>query len=172
MSTQADYTAEEWDLIVSGPVVAGTTIVFADPALFGSIKESAAIAKAINDYGQTSSVELIQAIGAAVRGGQKPKTPQVPKEQGPKGALKYLIAESRRAVDLVQGKSPEEAEPYAQYLLDIAQKTAESSKEGGFLGIGATRVSEQEKAVLARLAEELDLKTDESAEGHESLETE
>jgi hypothetical protein len=162
MSTQADYTAEEWNLVTSGPVVAGTTIVVADPAFFGAIKESAAIAQAIVASGQTSQVELIQAIAAAGKGGQKYQTPDVPKDQGTEGAMKMLIAECRRAVKLVKEKSPDEAKDYAQYLVYIAQVTAESSKEGGFLGIGATRVSEQETAAIDRLAEALGVSSEQS----------
>jgi hypothetical protein len=159
VSNQSDYTAEEWNLIVSGPLVAGSTIVVADPAIFGSIKESAAMAKAIAERGQSSEVELIQAIGAAVRGGHKPQTPDIPKVQGTEGAMKALVAECRRAVKVVLEKSPDEAEAYAQYLLDIAEVTAEASKEGGFLGFGATRVSEQEKAALQQLSEGLNIET-------------
>ena len=54
MSKQEDYSTEEWNLIASGPVVAGMTIVVADPAFFGAMKESAAIAKAIIAAGQTN----------------------------------------------------------------------------------------------------------------------
>jgi Ni,Fe-hydrogenase I small subunit len=162
MSTQADYTAEEWNLVTSGPVIAGTTIIVADPAFFGAIKESAAIAQAIVASGQTSQVELIQAIAAAGRGGQKYQTPDVPKDQGTEGAMKMLIAECRRAVKLVKEKSPDEAKDYAQYLVYIARVTAESSKEGGFLGIGATRVSEQESAAIDRLAEALGVSSEQA----------
>jgi hypothetical protein len=157
MTTQSDYTPEEWNQIVGGPMVAGTAIVVADPAFFGAIKESAAIARAIVEFGQNSEVELIQAIGAAVSGGYKVQTPEVPKDQGTQGALKALIAESFQAVKTIQEKSPEEAEAYARYLVDIAQVTADSSKEGGFLGIGATRVSDQEKAALQQLADALEI---------------
>jgi hypothetical protein len=159
VSKQSDYTAEEWNVVVSGPIVAGSAIAVADPAIFGSIKESAAMAKAIAERGQSSEVELIQAIGAAVRGGHKPQTPDIPKDQGAEGAMKALIAECRRAVKVVLEKSPDEAEPYAKYLLDIAEVTAEASKEGGFLGFGATRVSEQEKAALQQLAEGLNIQS-------------
>ena len=157
MSTQADYSNEEWNLIVAGPVVAGTTVIAADPAVFGSIKESAAMAKAISQYGTNSSVELIQSISASVRAGHKFQQTQIPKDQGSQGALKALIAECQKAVKIVHAKSAAEAEGYAQFLLDIAKITAESSKEGGFLGIGAVRVSQQEEAALQRLAEALNL---------------
>ena len=160
MTNQSYYTPEEWKVVVSGPAVAGTLIVAADPAFFGAIKESAAIAQAIIKAGQTSDVEIIKSIAASSSKGQKYKTPDVPKDQGTEGAVKILVAECRKAARLVKEKSPDEAEDYTQYLLNIAKVTAESSKEGGFLGIGATRVSEQETAALERLAEALDLDTD------------
>ena len=40
-------------------------------------------------------------------------------------------------------------------LMYLAQQTAEASKEGGFLGIGAVRVSDKEQAALDELAEVL-----------------
>jgi hypothetical protein len=155
MSTQADYTAEEWNLVASGPVLAGMTIVVADPAFFGAMKESAAIAKAIVASGQSSDVELIQAISAASQGGKKYQTPDIPKDQGAEGAIGVLVKECQQVVQLVRDKSADEADGYAQWLVDIARVTAESSKEGGFLGIGATRVSERETAAIQRLAEAL-----------------
>ena len=39
----------------------------------------------------------------------------------------------------------------------LPKKTAESQKEGGFLGIGASRISEKESDVLKDLAEALRL---------------
>jgi len=33
-------------------------------------------------------------------------------------------------------------------IIDVATKVAESTKEGGFLGIGGTRVSDAEKATI------------------------
>ena len=155
MSTQADYTTEEWNLVASGPVLAGMTIVVADPAFFGAMKESAAIAKAIVASGQSSDVELIQAISAASQGGKKYHTPDIPKDQGAEGAIGVLVKECQKVVQLVREKSADEADVYAQWLVDIARITAESSKEGGFLGIGATRVSERETAAIQRLAEAL-----------------
>jgi hypothetical protein len=166
MSIQADYSAEEWNQIVAGPVIAGTTIIAADPAVFGSIKESAAMAKAMVQYGESSPVELIKAISASVKAGHKYQQPQIPKDQGSAGAMKALIDECRQAVDIVQSKSPEEAESYSQFLMDVARITAEASKEGGFLSIGAVRVSKQEVDALERLSAALNIQpgSDEAAE--------
>jgi hypothetical protein len=42
-------------------------------------------------------------------------------------------------------------------LVGLAEATAEAGKEGGFLGIGAVRVSDQEKAALEQLKKTLEL---------------
>ena len=42
-------------------------------------------------------------------------------------------------------------------MLTVANATAEAGREGGFLGIGAVRVSEQEKAALETLKQALGL---------------
>ena len=160
MSTQEDYSAEEWNQIVAGPVIAGTTIIAADPAVFGSIKESAAMAKALVQYGESSPVELIKSISASVRAGHKYQQPEIPKDQGTEGAMKALIGECQKAVEIVQNKSPEETESYTQFLVDVAKITAEASKEGGFLGIGAVRVSQQEEAAIERLVTALDISSE------------
>ena len=49
--------------------------------------------------------------------------------------------------------TPEEAGAFRQWLIDSAQATADAAKEGGFMGIGATRVSEGEQAMLTKLRE-------------------
>lgn len=157
MSLQSEYTPEEWDLIVDGPILAGSVIITADPAFFGALKESAAIVQAIKEFSETSESQLIREIGNALQTGHKLKNPDFPKNQGPEAAMTHLIAECRRAAEIVTAKSPEESLPYRQHLVEIAKITAESSKEGGFLGFGATRVSEQEKAAIQQLANALQI---------------
>lgn len=159
MSTQENYSPEEWEAIVDGPAIAGSLIVMADPAFFGSIKESAAIAKAINEFSETSQSELIKGIGQFIRAGYKFKTPDMPKDQGMDAVLQALIAKCQRTAKIVNRVSPEESEVYRKFLIDVAQKTAESSKEGGFLGIGAVRVSEQEEAALEKLTAALEIES-------------
>ena len=155
MSKAESYSAEEWQEIVSAPLLAGMLVITSDPAIFGSIKESATIAKTINELGQTSEIELIREIGMAMSGKNKPQMPEVPTKQGPEAVMKALVKECHAAALIVQSRSPEEADAFSAYLIEVAKKTAESSKEGGFLGIGATRVSDKEKAAVKQLADAL-----------------
>ena len=155
MSTQSDYSSEEWQEVVNAPVLAGMLVITSDPAIFGSIKESATIATTINEYGQSSETELIRDIARAMSGKGKPKLPELPTKEGPAEVMKVLLKKCHSAARIVESKSPEEAEPFNLYLIDIAKKTAQSSREGGFLGIGSTRVSDQEKAAVKQLADAL-----------------
>ena len=40
-------------------------------------------------------------------------------------------------------------------MVSVAEKTAEASKEGGFLGFGGVRVSDAEESILETIREEL-----------------
>ena len=55
-------------------------------------------------------------------------------------------------IDLVAKKaSPAEADAYRNMLVAIAQKAAEASKEGGFLGFGGVRVSDAVRALITEV---------------------
>ena len=62
--------------------------------------------------------------------------------------------ELRKTNEILAAKAtPEEAETFRAWLIMSAQDAAEAAKEGGFMGIGAVRVSEGEQAMLAKLRE-------------------
>jgi hypothetical protein len=65
----------------------------------------------------------------------------------------------------VAQKSASEAEEYKRWLVALARKTAEASKEGGFLGIGGTVVSEEESSAVDELASALGVSTYGAAKG-------
>ncbi len=155
MSTQSDYSAEEWQEVVIAPVLAGMLVITSDPAVFGSIKESATVATTINEYGQSSETELMREIAQAMSGKEKPKMPELPTKEGPDAVMNVLVKKCHGAARIVESKSPDEAEAFNLYLIDVAKKTAQSSREGGFLGIGSTRVSDQEKTAIKQLADAL-----------------
>ncbi len=62
----------------------------------------------------------------------------------------------REAATLVDEKAtPEESETYKKFVLTVAEAAAGAHKEGGFAGIGATKVSEEERAALDDIASTL-----------------
>jgi hypothetical protein len=63
-----------------------------------------------------------------------------------------MLADTKAAADILAAKaSPVEAREYRQWAMSVAEKVANASKEGGFLGFGGERVSAAEKAVIDKV---------------------
>jgi transcription antitermination factor NusG len=156
MTTKADYTEDEWAALRRAPTVAGFAISFADPG--GPIeltKESVAAMRAAG--APPTEDELLVAVSQDALAQQQQRH-NVMKELDLKAATvrDQVVDELKRVNEILEAKAtPEEAAAFREWLLQAAQASAEAAKEGGFLGIGATRVSEGEKAMLAKLREVL-----------------
>jgi hypothetical protein len=149
MSTKADFSVEEWDLFRSSPLMASILVVAASPSgPVGIVQESAAAGRMILEASSSSQTPLLKELAEDLKARMS-----IPKP--PAGATPVQIQEAaaeilRRTSDLLAKKAtPEEAAEYKQWLVKVAQATAEASKEGGFLGFGGTLVSDEEKAALA-----------------------
>ncbi len=153
MSTQKDYTAEEWKAISVAPFLAGLYVSMSDPSgLVGVAKEAMAVGRLIAETGLTSPTELIKSLSEGLKGGgERPEMPDIPKRD--LTAARAAMAEHlQKAAAAISSKSPAEAEAYKAWLMTAAKKVAEASKEGGFFGFGGTLVSEQEQAAIKELA--------------------
>lgn len=154
MTTKADYTAEEWAALRRAPTVAGFAVSLADPG--GPIeltKESVAAMRAAG--APPGDEELLVAVSQDALAQQQQRH-NVLKEIDLKAATvrTQLEDELRGVTAILDAKAtPEEAAAFREWLLQAAQASADAAKEGGFLGIGATRVSEGEKTMLAKLRE-------------------
>ena len=79
----------------------------------------------------------------------------------PVTARQRVVDELKRTNEILSAKAtPEEAKSFRSWLIQAAQDAANAAKEGGFLGIGATLVSEREEAMLAQLREILGVESD------------
>lgn len=155
MSLKDSFTPEEWKTLVRAPMMVGYAVAGAAPSGgIGFVKEMKAIADAIFDAGEQTGTGSL--VGAVVDHIKSNATDQYegPKETVQAAEIKDRVFEVCRQVNLIlQSKaSNEEADSYKRWLLALAQKVAEASKEGGFLGFGGTRVSDSETAALSELA--------------------
>ena len=159
MTSNTDFTTDEWVRLKRAPFIAGMAISLSDPG--GPIelaKETAASLKAVlhaaEDAGRGPFVTAVAADALAdAKAHKKPL-------QGfkPKGALagQEILEELGAANGIASTKaSPDDAEAYRAWLKDAAQEAANAAKEGGFLGFHAVRVSEGEQRMLDKLAEAL-----------------
>jgi hypothetical protein len=162
MATKADFTAEEWEQIQRAPFMAGLAVVAASPSgPFGVIKELFAVGKMLGEVKtQGTSNDLIKALVADIEAGARDlSAPAELKGKTPEQVKSYAIESVRQVAALIDKKTkPDETQGFKQWLVSVAQKVAEAAKEGGFLGIGGTRVSEEEAATIKELSTTLGVK--------------
>lgn len=148
MTTKADYTDEEWELLLEGPPSAGLLVVAADRG--GSIKESFSMAKAYAEAReQQGASELLDEIVAA-----KPEMNR--DKHGSTEELKQACLDRlRSSIELLNAKATAvEVRDYRQFVLDLAERTANARREG-FLGLRGERVSDAERAAIGEIASAL-----------------
>jgi hypothetical protein len=157
MSTKADFSADEWDLLRSSSLMASILVVAASPSgPVGLIQESTAAGKMIVQSAQTAQTPLLKALAEDLTQHMSiPKPPQGATPEKVQAAASEIL--KRTSALLAQKATPEEAAEIKQWLVKVAQATAEATKEGGFLGFGGILVSDQEKTALAMVNSNLGL---------------
>ena len=140
MTTKADFTTEEWQLILEAPPSAGMIVVTAQRG--GSFRESIAMAKAYVEARQHhGESELLDEIVAAKP--ERDHTHYHSAEELRQNGLKHL----RDSVALIGGKaSPAEVDDYRKFIVTLAHKVAAAHREHG------VDVSDAEQAAINDIA--------------------
>jgi len=125
MTAKADFTPEEWQVVLEGPPSAGMIVITAQRG--GAFRETIAMAKAFAEARkQHGESELLDEIVSA-----KPEidhTRHHSVEELKERGLQHL----RDAVELLERKAtPEEIEDYRRFVLTLADKVASAHREGG-----------------------------------------
>ena len=163
MATKADFTADEWKLLLQSPIVAGVAISAADPSgLIGLMKESMASARALIQAETDPNADaLVKAVASdfetsAGRGlAQDGVKAAISGAKAPADIVSKALESLKAASVLLDAKGGPDAAPFKTWLAGVAKSVAEAAPEGGFLGFGGTQVSEAEKATVAHIAEAL-----------------
>jgi len=143
-ATIASYGAD-WAKVTSAPLAALFAVSASDlSGPLGSIKEAQAAGKALHDA--AGRADAASMLAAAFGGGLNADMVQQLKTLAP--TKDKLIEIIRSGAAAVAAKSPGEARAYKDTILSVAQATAEAAKEGGFLGIGGTLVSQDEQSAI------------------------
>jgi len=165
MAVEEQFSPEEWQEVVSGPVDAGMMIAFAHPqGPAGLAHEMKAIYEATVTGVINSPSDLIREVGAVLakkkgEGGEADLmklSAQQAKDHSKGDPQSYYLGRISQAAALVSQKSPADAAAYREWLVDCANKTAQAAKEGGFFGMGGTQVTPRETAAIERLKSALD----------------
>lgn len=141
MTGKADFTQEEWELVLEGPPSAGMIVVTAQPG--GTFRETFAMAKAYaearQEHGQS---ELLDEIIAA-----KPKVDRT-RSHSPEELKEHGLKHLRDAIALLEAKATaDEVDGYRGFVLTVADKVASAHREGG------VAISEHEQAAIDEIAE-------------------
>ena len=139
------FDEAEWAKVRGAPLAALYHVAAASEAGPGALaKEFSAASDAVAEATQTAPA--ISLIGTAFGSGLlQERWAQLAKDRPNSTALLRDLHES---VTIVARKSPTDAQAYRDVVLGAARRAAEATKEGGFLGIGGTRVSEAEQRAL------------------------
>ncbi|HYI99074.1 MAG TPA: hypothetical protein VEX36_05265 [Thermoleophilaceae bacterium] len=146
MTKKADFNAEEWSTLVEAPVLAGMRVVTAGRG--GTIRETMAMGKiyaaARQQQGESELLDDLISSPPAMD----------PKRVGSTGDVKGAAEERlREAVGILEAKATvEEREAYKSFVVTLAEAVANAHKEGGFMGVGGTQVSEDEQKALDEIA--------------------
>jgi hypothetical protein len=157
VTTQVDFTEEEWTRLYRAPLVAGMGVSLAD--IGGPIemsKESLAAMKTAVTPTETQGLVVDLSAGLKVVLDQKQNPMSDLKPESGTDPRAMILDEIREANRIVTAKATEEeASGYRAWVLQSAKNAAEAAKEGGFFGIGAVEVSEGEQGFLAKVEEVL-----------------
>src|SRR5215468_10721341 len=158
MTNKSNFTPDEWSVLLQSMIAVGTAVSAAEPSgLWGLLKESfaggTALAKAKTDPGTNALIKAVvddfnTAEGSAARDALKNKF----KGNKPAEIKDKCIETLREAAAIVDAKAPGDSSAYKGWLQQISQHVAETSKEGGFLGVGGVPISEAEKATLTEIS--------------------
>lgn len=155
MAKQDSFLAEEWTRLRLTPSLVSAAMTAVEPSgIFGSMKEAIAGARGMAEaFTANAGLELFAALAADKSFPAIPDmstiTGKGSREEQMENFRTAVLARVRSAVELVVQKgSPAEAAAYRAMLVDVAERAANATKEGGFLGFGGTRVSASEESLL------------------------
>ena len=144
MTGKADFTEDEWKLVLEAPPSAGLIVIASDRG--GSVRESFSMAKAYTEarkeHGESELLDEI--VTREARDGPHP----IPLARGAQGGT---LGHLRDAVALLKEKAtPEEVDEYKKFIVGLANRVAEARKEG-FMGLSGDRVSDDEKTAIQEI---------------------
>jgi hypothetical protein len=158
MARKGDFTEEEWEVLRTTPYLTALAVAVAGGSgIFGSLKEAMAPAGAIIEAAQGDNgllrdicnKEEMKASQESLKGFVKGEDIDALRRQVREAALEKVGS----ALGLLASKGAvDDTDAYRQFVTKIADRVAKAAKEGGFLGFGGERVSENERALLADLA--------------------
>lgn len=158
MSYKTSYSKEEWEHLMKGPYFAGSYVSLADAHRLDQRRERQEMVKEATLWEIPEAArDLIRPLYADI-GKYREDTEEIPgyeEDVAHDVQRANSIMGLKESMSILQEKATsEEIEAYRDWLLFVAQKTAESSKEGVF-GVFGPRVSQKEEDALQEIRDAL-----------------
>jgi hypothetical protein len=147
MTRRADFNAEEWSSVVEAPVYAGLRLIAASRG--GTLRETLAMGRVYQDaragHGESELLdELVKSPPSIDADGVK---------EGQGNIAAVASQRLREAIGILEAKSTSaETDSYKKFVMTVAQAVAGAHKEGGFLGIGGSQISNAENQALDEIS--------------------
>jgi hypothetical protein len=147
MTRRADFNAEDWSIVVNGPLYAGMRVISADRG--GTLRETAAMGRVYEEararHGESELLDELVKSPPSV-------DPDRVREAG--GNIAALVSQQLgEASRIIEAKAtPQEVEDYKRFVWTVAQAVARAHKEGGFLGVGGKPISDAENQALDEIS--------------------
>jgi hypothetical protein len=144
MTGSADFTAEEWDVVLEGPTSAGMIVSTAERG--GSFREAFAMAKAFTEarreHGDSALLDEIVS--------HKPEMDRT-RSHSAEELKEHGLQRIRDAIALLEQKAtPEEVDDYRRFVTSLAERVAGAKSEKD-----DKPVSDGESAAIAEIAQAL-----------------
>ena len=141
MTGKADFTEEEWHLVVQGPPTAGMIVLTAQRG--GTFRETFSIAKsyveARKQHGESALLDEIVS--------SKPELDRT-RFHSPEELRQHGLQHLRDAVALLESKAPGDVEAYRRFAIGLAGNVADAHREHG----NDENASEAERAAISEIA--------------------
>lgn len=161
MTTQNDYTAEEWNTILQAPGFAVTfiiqSVVCSQPVALQ--KMLVGITAIVQTAEADPGCDLTEAVRAAILAGQRPHYPPfIPADL--REARQVMLRGCKQAAALLSQRAPEdEANAYLGWVFEVARIVAAVPNEPALPGHSAEATARQTRAALEALSRELGIHT-------------
>jgi hypothetical protein len=162
MASKTSFTPEEWKTIVGSPMLVGMAVSLAEPSgIWGLMKEGMASSSALLDVKKDAGAsELAKAVLADIEtaDGRSVARDGLKSELTGKSIAEIkqqVMASLTRVGEILDSKAPDDASAFKTWLRHVAEKVAEASSEGGFLGFGGVKVTDAERASIEEVSRAL-----------------
>jgi hypothetical protein len=123
VASKTDFTEEEWNDLHRGATGAGMLVAISERGFTSTFKETSALAKFLVETRSNSASQVVREVAAEHGTGWKVSSAPEEVRDGTVAALKGAVA-------ALQAKSPDDVEPYREFVVGLSHAVSDAAKGG------------------------------------------